>query len=136
MESKRVVESVHEFNAERANNWTKAFDGDRSNLLGLGFRVDVESGLGCRQQNLERIHALDVGSHRDKGDDSPTKAGCGGVRPVVAYHHSRPGMSGFVTDHRVEIDKSDFASTHQLSATVESHTSLVGSSAHSLNAAA
>lgn len=136
MKSERVVELVHELKSESADDWAKAFDGNGTNLLGLGFGVGVESGLGCRQENLERIDAIDIGSDWDKSDHAAAKACCGGVRRVVAHHHSGSGVRGLVADHRIEIHESDLAATHQLSTTALSHASLAGSSAHSLNAAA
>jgi hypothetical protein len=45
-------------------------------------------------------------------------------------------VRGFVAEHRIEIDESDLAATHQLSATALSHASLAGPSSHSANAAA
>ena len=112
MESERVVKLVHKFKPESADGCSKALDRNGTNLLSLCFGVGVESGLGCSQEDLERIHAIDVGGDWDKGNYAAPEACCGGVRPVIAHDHSGSGVRGFVAEHRIEIDESDLAATH------------------------
>ena len=136
MDSKCLVELSSEFESERTDHFADPLHSDGTNLLGLCFGVEIEAGLVCGQQHLERIDAIGVGRDRHNRDHALAEASCGCVRSVIAHHDCRASAFCFAADDRVEVDESDLASAHQLSTTALSHASFVESSAHSVKAAA
>ena len=58
MESERFVEGGERVASENTDACTDAFDRDRPNLLGLRFRIALEAGGCCGQEDLERIDAV------------------------------------------------------------------------------
>lgn len=136
MDSKRLVELSSEFESERTDYFADPLDSNGTNLLGLCFGVEIESGLVCWQQHLERIDAIGVGRDRHNGDHAAAEASRCCIRAVIAHHDRRTSAGCFAADDRVEVDEAYLAPAHQLSTTALSHASFAESSAHSVKAAA
>jgi len=107
-----VIEFAYLRGSQRAALPPDSFDRDRSDLLGLRFRVTREAGDFGPEQDLEGVNSLDVRGHRHDGDDSTTQALRRRIGGVVADHHRGSGLVGFATADRVEVDHSDLAALH------------------------
>ena len=136
MEPKGLVEFRDEFCRQSSDAFADSLDGDRSDLLGLGFRVSVEPGAGGLEQDLEGIDAGGVGGDGHHGHHAALEAFGRAVGSVVADDDRRPALVGLRATRRFEIDETDLASTHQLTppATAASQTSSSPLSDHSARA--
>ncbi len=73
MQTKRVVNRAHDCGRSFAEQRADAVDGHGANLFSLRFGVDAQSGGPGRQEHLEGMDALDVGSDRDDGEHTTSE---------------------------------------------------------------
>lgn len=136
MEAEGLIKLIHEVKRNSADRGTNAFDCDRADLFGLCLGIDGKPRLISRKQRLERVHVIDVGRDRDDRHHAPSKLLSCGVGSVIADDHTWSRVCSFASDDRVKIDEPDLTAMHQASAVAASQALLLGSSAHSENAAA
>lgn len=70
MDLEGFVEFQHEGCGDRAKQPCYSFNGYWPHLLGLSFRIAVQSGLGCGYENLEGVNPHHIGCHRHDRYDS------------------------------------------------------------------
>lgn len=112
MKAKRVVDLVHYVEWNAADHGANALDCDGADLFGLGLGVAIEARFLTQQQGLERIHAADVGRHRDDCHHALSESLCGRVGPVIADDDTGAGSCSLTPDNRVKVDESDLGATH------------------------
>lgn len=105
MESERLVQRTHEVGVEGAEENSHTFDGDRSHLLGLGFRVPREPSRRGVEQHLEGVDVGGVRRDQNEADSTPPKAFRRGVGAVVADHDCGSLLVRLCVSRRIEVDQ-------------------------------
>ena len=113
MEAECAVELVEEVAGESSDDRTDPVHGDRADLFSLGLRIVREVGSTRREQDLERVDAIDVGRHGYDGHDTTPELLCGSICTVVAHDHRRSTLPCLVPTSRIEIDPHDVPASHQ-----------------------
>ena len=114
METKSFVELPNEVRGNVPNSRTHSLNGNRANLLGLGFGVCPQSGCFGGELDLEGVDPTNTRSNRNHGHYAPTEASGGRVSFVVADDNRRPAFVRLSPDDGVEVHKSNLATKHHV----------------------
>ncbi len=113
MEAQCFVDRSHQSRRNPAYCRADPFNGDRANLLTLGFEVHPQSRLVRWQEHLKRKDSLHVAGDGHDGHYAATKSLSHGVGLVIADQYRGATLVGLATAHRVQIDEVNLTAQHR-----------------------
>ena len=113
MKTQSVVDLVHEGRLQLTEGRPQPLDRDGTDLFSLSLGGNTQTSTIRRHENLERENAGRVAGQRYHCDHAAAQPLSDCIGPIVADYDSRPLLVGLTATDGIQINQSNFTTTHQ-----------------------